>query len=384
MQILKAFFKIFKSKIPLALVYVVVFLVITVLMANTGANDDTFTQMKLNLAIIDLDGTEASKSIKTYLEKGNVPVGLENDKEEILNALFNQRINYALVIKEGYEQNLRDGKTDGLFENYQSPNTSAGVVMDNKINQYVKLVSAYMAGGQDFENAVSKTGKVLDEGVEVKIESFSKKQSSDFPSLLMFYYQYLPYIFISIVITLLCPVLLVMNKKEIKDRTNCSSIKFSSQTMQIAFGSILSCILIWIVFIGASVIIIKPEFSDKFYLAVLNSFVFMLISFAMALIISNFAKNEDSLGLIANILGLGMSFLTGIFVPQSMLGDGVLAVAKFLPSYWYVRANNMIAGLDPKKYEVSAFMEFILIELVFAVVLFIASVVVSRVKKTKN
>ena len=38
-----------------------------------------------------------------------------------------------------------------------------------------------------------------------------------------------------------------------------------------------------------------------------------------------------------------MSFLCGIFVPQNLLSDGVLAVGKFLPAYWYIVINDMLA-----------------------------------------
>ena len=48
--------------------------------------------------------------------------------------------------------------------------------------------------------------------------------------------------------------------------------------------------------------------------------------------------------MIANILGLGMSFLCGIFVPQAFLGNTVLAIGRFLPAYWYVRITNMFGS----------------------------------------
>jgi len=41
-----------------------------------------------------------------------------------------------------------------------------------------------------------------------------------------------------------------------------------------------------------------------------------------------------------------MSFISGVFVPQELLGSHVLKIASFTPVYWYVRANNTIAGLN--------------------------------------
>ena len=48
--------------------------------------------------------------------------------------------------------------------------------------------------------------------------------------------------------------------------------------------------------------------------------------------------------MIAQAVGLGMSFLCGAFVPQSLLGDGVLTFARVLPVYWYERANDILSG----------------------------------------
>ena len=32
-------------------------------------------------------------------------------------------------------------------------------------------------------------------------------------------------------------------------------------------------------------------------------------------------------------------------MPQDLLGSGVLSAARFLPTYWYVKANNNIFGI---------------------------------------
>jgi ABC-2 type transport system permease protein len=48
--------------------------------------------------------------------------------------------------------------------------------------------------------------------------------------------------------------------------------------------------------------------------------------------------------MISQIVGLGMSFLCGAFIPQTMLGSGVLAIGKLFPVYWYVRATDLLSG----------------------------------------
>ena len=42
---------------------------------------------------------------------------------------------------------------------------------------------------------------------------------------------------------------------------------------------------------------------------------------------------------------MGLSFLGGSFVPLELLGDSVLQVARYTPSYWYNHAVEAISGL---------------------------------------
>ncbi len=75
-----------------------------------------------------------------------------------------------------------------------------------------------------------------------------------------------------------------------------------------------------------------------------------------------------------------MSFLCGVFVDQSLLGDSVLSIARFLPAYWYVRANNMLSGISDEAYSVNSFMSFLGIEAIFAAALFAVVLIINKSK----
>lgn len=381
MQVLSVFFKVLKKKFPSALAYIIVFFSIAIAMANMGGTTESFEDTRVTLSVIDRDKTETSKAFVDYISKNNKVVSIEDDERAITDSIYNEVVSYVVVINEGYESKISSGETEGLFSNYKSPKSSKGVFIDGKIDLYTKTLSAYILNGNTTDEAVKKTSETLGDEVEVKLESFKKDKSSEFSESFAFYFQYLPYGILSVLITALSPVLLTLNKKEIKDRTNCSCIKFSSQTAQMILGSFIFAIILWAVFAFAGVMMNDGALSERHLLAVLNSFVFALISLAIALIVSNLAKTQESVGMLANIVGLGMSFLCGVFVPQSLLGEGVLNVARILPAYWYVRANDMLAGINNDVYSIGNFMKFLGIEIAFAVVLFVVAIVISRMKK---
>lgn len=84
------------------------------------------------------------------------------------------------------------------------------------------------------------------------------------------------------------------------------------------------------------------------------------------------------------MIALGMSFLCGVFVPQNMLGEQVLSASKFLPAYWYVKANDMLGGMYNLSWDVNVYNQIIVIQMLFVVGLFAAYLVVTKIKRQES
>ena len=80
------------------------------------------------------------------------------------------------------------------------------------------------------------------------------------------------------------------------------------------------------------------------WLAVLNSFIFSLFVAMFTIFVSTFKPSNTVMSMLAQVMGLGMGFLCGGFMPQTMLGEGVRTVTQILPGYWYERANDLLCG----------------------------------------
>ena len=103
-------------------------------------------------------------------------------------------------------------------------------------------------------------------------------------------------------------------------------------------------------------------------------FIFMIVALSMAYLIGLLVKNETSISMVGNILGLGCSFLGGIFVPISMLSEGVIRLAHFLPTYWYTQAINLE--------DLTLRFQYMGIQLVFACMFFVVGAAVMHLKRT--
>ncbi len=365
MQIFKAFFKVLKKSIPSSLIYIIIFLSISLVFAFSGQEDKTvFEQTELIFCIFDQDDSAESRSLVSYIGKQHELVDLEQDEDILLDALYYERVNCILLIKSGYAKQLAAGNTENLFERYTMHAGYADILTEQLLDQYVASVSAYLAEGCLLPEAVQKAETALSVQADVTYADF--EADTEYPTVLFFFFQYLPYILISVLFNTLCPVLLTMNRNDIRFRTDCSGIRPASYLLWNSAGSVLFIIGIWLLFMGVGMILYGGLYVGKAWIAALNSFVFTLVSASWAILFSCFSPGENTINLITQVIGLGMSFFCGIFVEQSLLGSGVLAVARFLPAYWYVRINNMLSGNEPFRSE--NVLVFLLIETAFAVV----------------
>lgn len=384
MQVFNAFMKVLKKHIGAAMLWVVIFLIISFTVANNAdVGKLKFESTKMDICVFDEDNTEASKALTEFLGKKHNIVTVENDKDHILDALYYGRADYIMTIKSGYGQKLAAGDTEELFTSYHVHDSYEATLAENLTNEYVGTVNAYLTGGEEMSSALTKTEKALSQEVKVTTETFDEGKDSGGVDEKFFYFRYLPYVFISVMIVALCPVLLKLNKKEIRHRTNCSCITARSQSAQIILGSTVFVLAVWLIFMIAGAVMFGGIYTGRMWYAVLNSFIFIVISAGISILISAFSPAENVVNVIANIIGLGMSFLCGVFVEQNLLGDGVLNAARFLPAFWYVKANDMLAGASGEAFSKSKIFEYMGIELIFAAAIFAVVLVVMKVKHDK-
>ena len=371
--------KVLKKNLFGALMYLGIFMVIFVFLGNSESTSENYTDVMLKVSVMDEDESDASAALMSYIEKTNEIVPIENDKSLILDSLFYQKIDYVLIVQEGYEKALSQGITDNLFRNYQVPGSYANPLFEQMLDEYVKTVCAYMASDADLDAALEHTNETLSVEIPVTKETFAEERTSTIPESYALFFQYLPYIITSVFMNSVCPVLMTMNRSDLKKRTDSSCLPQSRFSMQVAMGCAVVFLTVWMLLIFISSIIGDGSLSKMSLFAILNSFVFMLISAGIAMLTSVLIKDKNVLNFITNIIGLGMSFLCGVFVPQELLGDGILMAARFLPAYWYVKANNMLAGLSGEFFEISSYLLCLGIQLGFAVVLFLGYFIMTRI-----
>jgi len=381
MPVFNCFFKIInKNKISI-LIYVVIFIGLFIIISSTSnSNTDlSYSDTGVPMAVIDRDESALSKALTGYLGDRQELVDLADDTEALQDALFFRDVEYILIIPDGFEDAFINMENDVTLENVKLPEATSGIYIDTQIDRYLATIRTYLNAEFELTDALAKTENDLTLTTTVELSNKAQENVSTLP----YYFQFLPYILISLIISALVPVLMVFNQRDISKRTEASSLTLKGRNIQIALGCILPSLLLWGILMIAVVIINGSEvFTPTSALRILNSLVLLMVSVGIAFLLGQFLKSSESLSLMNNLISLGMAFLCGVFVPQELLGAGVLSIARFLPVYWYIRNNNLLTNMTHwSMTNAKPYFEGLLLQIGFAVALFAVALVVRRQKK---
>lgn len=385
MQILKAFFKITKKLLPTLISYVVIFSAIIVLITVISEKpQENFEQTKLDVVVFDEDNSPESEALYNYIASNNNILDFDkNDTEKLQDNLYYQKIDCVFTIKEGYGEKIKAGETDNLFAEATDPMGFSAQYFDIQIGQYIRSINAFLASGMSFDEASEKTEKLCSQNIEVITTKSEEKSTGALNVNAYTFLLFIPYVLPSMFVCLLSRIIITLNKKDVKNRTSCSPVSATKKTSQILAGTLIFSMVLFLILMIILTIYSKGTiFCQMGFYAIINSLLFLLISAGLAVLVSMFfSDNSSAIDMISNVISLGTCFVCGVFVPQYLLSDKVLAIGRFFPPYWYVKAINMIGGANGIPFEINQMWLCFGVEFIFAIALFAAALVVSKFRR---
>lgn len=366
MTIFRGYLLIIRRNIVSILMYVVIFIAVAAMVQASYSDSQMaagFTAARMNVAVIDRDGTELSRALQTLMEREQTLVELEDSAQVLQESLYYQYVDYVLIVPEGAQAALADdihgnagysgvpdtpggenaggGDTVRVVEGIIAPGTATSYFLEAQITMFLNQVHTYLASGADMETACARALSLGETKAEITLVDLNGNQGSrtDYN----YYMRYMPYAFLGAVIMAISTVLMEFRRKEIRQRMEACAVSLSSQNFSAVAAFLLigaaiwaGCILIQAVLYGGG-IFTGPN--AGWYL--LNAFVCMVVAVALGYLTGMCVKGSGALNGMCNVLVLGLCFLGGVFVPQSMLGN-VKLVAQFLPTWWYIVINDIL------------------------------------------
>ena len=342
MTVFKCYMKILKQNLSLVFLYLGIFFSVAIVlqMAAGKGEDSLYQTTSIDLGIVNLDDSLLSSGFVDYLSQIHHVTIMENDPETLQENLFYRNVEYIIQIPaDFYKTCIQNGES---LKVTKVPGSYSSYYVDQQISSYLDTLRTYLAAGFSQEEAIT----ALKSQVHEPVTRLSSNSVSTDKSPLVYYFRYIPYLFLGVLCYTMGYILMAFKKGDIQKRMAASAISSRRQTLEglLAMGMIGAGL--WFLGILGAVLMYRKSFLDSrmlpYYL--LNTLLMQIVALSLSYLIGMFINNSDLLSGAANIVSLSMCFLCGVFVPMDVMDKSVLKVSQFLPVYWYEQVNEILSS----------------------------------------
>lgn len=378
MTIFKTYWKIVKKNIGIIILYTVMLLVFGTMNLKANKNSFEFISSKPDIIVVNNSSGIITDNLISYL-KTNANVKNITDENDIDDAVFFRDANYVIYIPKEFENKIENGKEFNI--DIKTNNSYDSYIASELLNKYLDVFSKYMNLYNDKILAIQKLDNTLNKKVDVVIESKTSLNSKT-----SLFYNFSSYSIMAIVIYIICLVLSSFNDEKISKRTSVSGMNYKTFNNYLYMSSFTFTFIIFIVYLILSFLILKNSILNiNGILYSLNMFIFFIVSFTMAILISNLVKSKGAISGVVNVISLGSAFLCGAFIPVKYMPSFALKIAHIFPTFYFIDNNEYIASLqnfDKVSYEFV--LKNFIIMIIFVMIFLILNSLVTRFKRKVN
>ena len=378
MTIFKTYWKIVKKNIGIIILYTVMLLVFGTMNLKANKNSFEFISSKPDIIIVNNSSGIITDNLISYL-KTNANVKNITDENDIDDAVFFRDANYVIYIPKEFENKIENGKEFNI--DIKTNNSYDSYIASELLNRYLDVFSKYMNLYNDKILAIQKLDNTLNKKASVVIESKTNLNSKT-----SLFYNFSSYSIMAIVIYIICLVLSSFNDEKISKRTNVSGMNYKTFNNYLYISSFTFTFIIFIVYLILSFLILKSSILNiNGILYSLNMFIFFIVSFTMAILISNLVKSKGAISGVVNVISLGSAFLCGAFIPVKYMPSFALKIAHIFPTFYFIDNNEYIASIqnfDKASYDFV--LKNFIIMTVFIIFFLILNTLVTRFKRKVN
>lgn len=399
MQVFRAYFKVLRAYAGSIAIYMAVFIGISTLIwrASPRSVVTEFFETKTPVAVINRDGdAPLAQGLADYIADNFTVVPYPDDPEKLQDALFYRKVHYVVIIPEGFSAEfMAAGANDEpVIQKVVLPDSMSSHYVDMRIDKFLNAAGIY----RDFGSPSRLTETAEDRQAQI-VAAVREDLRAETPVILRVagnagensvqesdeayatYCAYSSYALLAMVILGISSAMLAFNRRDLRLRNLCTPMPKRSLEARLAVGHCLFALGCWAILALVGIALNGTEVfgSGRGWLYLLNCLAFTAVATSIGFAAGHFAKTSSAQSGVVNVVALGMSFLGGAFVPQSVMSQSVLVFSRFLPSYWYIRAidaTKALAGsVSGNVYPIYGYM---LIQLGFAAAIFSVTLLFSK------
>jgi len=375
MKAFKLYFKIFRSHLGVIIAYVSIFLVIVIINATYSiSGNDIYKDVKVDAVVTNLDSkSKLSEGLINYLT--NYANFREMKEEDIKDALFFRNIKVHIIIPKDFEKDFLAGKKVKVTQEKIEMSIST-VAIDNAINEYLNYVRVYL---EETNEDLTSVINLVDNLLNKKIEVIKLEKTSDSLIASNFYFTFSSYIIAILTLTVIGIITMSYRKFATRKRLEISPYSTKKVTFEMLLGNFIFTTFFVILLFLLGVVLYNGILNFNGLLLFLNLFTFSISILCIAYFFSLFIQKQQVLSGVNNVFSIGSSFLSGAFVPQELLGSGLLKVAHIFPNHYYITNVNLITAKNNlSSTDINKILLYMVIQLLFALVFTIASIYQSK------
>ncbi len=388
MQVFKAALKTFFRHPIYLLVYVVWLSTMGVFM-GLSVNDVPSEEYleRPNVAVVDRDGGSLSQGLATFVLDNAVAVDVEDTERALQDAVMQERAHYIVIIPEGFSADFAAAAAAGeaapKLQTVVSTQSASVTMMDSLVDDYLNVARTYTLALPDASQAqvVDRTNGAMEHSVDVDVVQVSEAQPVSYGFQL--YLQFASYTILLSIAVCTAVVMSRFGRDEIRRRVGSSPIPQLSANLQIAAACLVITLVCWAFVAALGLAVFGGKLvgvdADVIASAISALFCYALFGLAFGFLIGQVTSNELVMNTASNIVGLAISFLGGVWISLDLVGEPVMTIAKFTPTYYYNEAihsafNPTSGGFTPE------LLVNLGILLLFALAVFAIGLAVSRLK----
>lgn len=343
MTVFNAFLKVLNKNKFVIILYTVILIIFGGLSLQTNDNSTNFIATKPDILIINNDKEVGiTKSLIDYIKGKSNIINIKNEEDAINDALFYRDVNYIIYIPNNFRKDFLNKKNPKI--QIKSTGDYQASLAEMLLERYINLANIYNATFDNEEDIIKNINITLQKSVEAEVVS---KLDTDNLSKATSYYNFANYSILAGCVYVICLILSSFKEKNISRRTIISSMNYKKYNKILLLSNLLFALILWIFYCILSFILLgNIMFTPHGLVLIINSFIFSICAVSIAFLIGNLVTNKEGINGIVNVVGLGSSFLCGAFVPMEFLPDIVLKIAHILPSYWYIKTNEIVKTIE--------------------------------------
>lgn len=343
MTVFKTFLKVLNKYKGMLILYTVILIFFAGFNIETNDTGTDFVSSKPDVLIVNQDEEVGiTKSLIHYIEEHSHIVSIKNTEEARDDALFYRDVNYIIYIPASYREDFLAGKSP-IIEIKSTGDYQASLA-ELLLKRYLKVATFYQTMEANEDVLIEQIETTLSEEPIVEMTSHLDQNQLEKATR---YFNFANYCVLAGCIYVVCFILSSFKTKEVHKRTIISSTNYKTFNRKLLLSNALFAFVLWLFYIILGILLVGDVLlSTHGILYAINSFLFTLCALTIAFLIGNTITNKNAISGLVNVIALGSSFLCGAFVPMEWLPDHVLTIAHILPSYWYIKTNEYLKGLE--------------------------------------